>query len=271
MTPETVRGAARRPRRRAARGLPLRRRARAPVRVRARAVRRPAQPARRQGRLEAARPPRRRGRRGARRRAGAARRRHVGRLRGGAAVSAGSRRAPRRCGPPSRTSPRSRAAWRADYLADDGLATALFFALRLPQPLLLEGEAGVGKTEAAKALAAALGHPADPPAVLRGHRRGRGALRVELPAAAAADPARRGGGRARSPRTSLFARRLPRRAAAAGGDRAPGAAAGGAADRRDRPRRRRLRGVPARAAGRVERHHPRDRHDAAPRTRRSSS
>lgn len=42
----------------------------------------------------------------------------------------------------------------AGYLADDGLATALFCAVRLPQPLLLEGEAGVGKTEAAKALAA---------------------------------------------------------------------------------------------------------------------
>jgi len=40
-----------------------------------------------------------------------------------------------------------------DYLADEGLATSLFLALRLPQPLLLEGEAGVGKTEAAKALA----------------------------------------------------------------------------------------------------------------------
>jgi MoxR-like ATPase len=44
----------------------------------------------------------------------------------------------------------------ADYLADPGLATALFLSLRLPQPLLLEGEAGVGKTEAAKALATAL-------------------------------------------------------------------------------------------------------------------
>jgi MoxR-like ATPase len=43
-----------------------------------------------------------------------------------------------------------------DYLADEGLATALFFALRLPQPLLLEGEAGVGKTEAAKAIAEVL-------------------------------------------------------------------------------------------------------------------
>jgi len=47
----------------------------------------------------------------------------------------------------------------ADYLADFGLATALFFAVRLPQPLLLEGEAGVGKTEAAKALARALDTP----------------------------------------------------------------------------------------------------------------
>jgi MoxR-like ATPase len=44
-----------------------------------------------------------------------------------------------------------------DYIADEGLATAVFLSLRLPQPLLLEGEAGVGKTEAAKSLAAALG------------------------------------------------------------------------------------------------------------------
>ena len=46
-----------------------------------------------------------------------------------------------------------------DYLVDEGLATAMFLALRLPQPLLLEGEAGVGKTEAARALAAALDTP----------------------------------------------------------------------------------------------------------------
>ena len=43
------------------------------------------------------------------------------------------------------------------YLADRGLATALFLALSLGQPLLVEGEAGVGKTELAKAVAAALG------------------------------------------------------------------------------------------------------------------
>ena len=45
------------------------------------------------------------------------------------------------------------------YLADDGMATALFCAARLPQPLLLEGEAGVGKTEAAKAVAEVLDTP----------------------------------------------------------------------------------------------------------------
>jgi MoxR-like ATPase len=40
-----------------------------------------------------------------------------------------------------------------DYLADDGLVTAIFLALELQRPLLLEGEAGVGKTEVAKVLA----------------------------------------------------------------------------------------------------------------------
>ncbi|MBA2436853.1 MAG: MoxR family ATPase [Acidimicrobiia bacterium] len=43
------------------------------------------------------------------------------------------------------------------YLADRGLSTAMFLALSLGRPLLLEGEAGVGKTEMAKALAATLG------------------------------------------------------------------------------------------------------------------
>jgi MoxR-like ATPase len=40
-----------------------------------------------------------------------------------------------------------------DYLADEGLATAVFLAMELQRPLLLEGEAGVGKTEVAKVLA----------------------------------------------------------------------------------------------------------------------
>jgi MoxR-like ATPase len=43
------------------------------------------------------------------------------------------------------------------YLADDSLATAIFLAIRLGKPLLLEGAPGVGKTEAAKAIADLLG------------------------------------------------------------------------------------------------------------------
>ncbi len=44
-----------------------------------------------------------------------------------------------------------------DYVCDRSLATAVFLGLRLGRPLLLEGEAGVGKTELAKVLAASLG------------------------------------------------------------------------------------------------------------------
>ena len=47
----------------------------------------------------------------------------------------------------------------AGYLADDPLGVALFLAARMGQPILLEGEPGVGKTEAAKALAGALDTP----------------------------------------------------------------------------------------------------------------
>ena len=45
----------------------------------------------------------------------------------------------------------------ADYVADRSLATVLFLSLRMKRPLFLEGEAGVGKTEIAKVLAAGLG------------------------------------------------------------------------------------------------------------------
>src|SRR6202453_1615237 len=45
----------------------------------------------------------------------------------------------------------------ASYVAERALATVVFLSLRLGRPLLLEGEAGVGKTEVAKVLASALG------------------------------------------------------------------------------------------------------------------
>jgi MoxR-like ATPase len=49
-----------------------------------------------------------------------------------------------------------RALEREHYVADRGLAVSIYLALRLQRPLFLEGEAGVGKTEVAKVLAAAL-------------------------------------------------------------------------------------------------------------------
>ena len=55
--------------------------------------------------------------------------------------------------PPTSPSDVSAALAAHDYLPDDGLATAVFLAMALHRPLLLEGEAGVGKTEVAKVLA----------------------------------------------------------------------------------------------------------------------
>src|SRR4029450_13718872 len=102
-----------------------------------------------------------------------------------------------------------RALGESSYLSDRGLATSIFLALEMRRPLLLEGEAGVGKTEGGKTLAArrlprvgdappapargrgrsrqygggqdarvAARRGADSSAVLRRHRRGGGALRV---------------------------------------------------------------------------------------------
>ena len=103
-------------------------------------------------------------------------------------------------------------------------------------------------------------HTADPPAVLRGHRRGRGAVRVELPAPAAQHPPRRSE-RLDARRRGAVRPRLPDPPAAAARARASRPAARSAADRRDRPRRRRLRGVPARAARGCERDDSGDRDD----------
>ena len=79
----------------------------------------------------------------------------------------------------------------AGYLADAATATTAYLAGALEKPLLVEGPAGVGKTELAKAVARATGRRAGPAAVLRGPRRGARALRVELQEAAAPHPGQR--------------------------------------------------------------------------------
>ena len=153
------------------------------------------------------------------------------------------------------------------YLADRGLATVLHVALALGKPLLLEGEAGVGKTEVAKTLADVLGarlirlqcyEGIDAAHALYDWSYARQMLAIRLIETGEVAPV----GDTRAARLhDLFSReflvRRPLLDAIEHDD--PGAA--GAADRRDRPRRRRVRGVPARAALRLPGHDSRDRHD----------
>ena len=102
------------------------------------------------------------------------------------------------CGVPASVDELERMLAGQRYVADRASSMSVYLALKLRRPLFLEGEAGVGKTEVAKALAAALRHRADSPAVLRGLDVSARALRMELPAAAARDPPARGQPRARS-------------------------------------------------------------------------
>src|SRR5215467_6581178 len=134
------------------------------------------------------------------------------------------------------------------YLADEALATSLFLAARMGQPILLEGEPGVGKTAAAQALAAALDTPLlrlqcyeglTSAEALYKWNYPRQLLAIRLAEARGADVSE----------ADLFSDEflLERPLLAA---QPPGAAAGRAAHRRGGPRRRRVRGVPVRATRR---------------------
>ena len=112
----------------------------------------------------------------------------------------------------------------AGYVAGRGLSTVVFLALKLGRPLFLEGEAGVGKTEIAKALAQALGRRLIRLQCYEGLDAAERGLRVELPGADGGDPHRRGRGLGRPPRADRGAllRALPDPPAAARGDAAAG-------------------------------------------------
>ena len=145
------------------------------------------------------------------------------------------------------------------YLPGESTALVAYLAARLGKPVLVEGPAGVGKTELAKAHGRLPRARAGAPAVLRGPRRGQGALRVELPQAAAAHPGR-GRGRRLGGRAGRHLRRgVPARAAAAAAIASE--RAGRAADRRDRQDRPGVRGDAARAAVGLPDHDPRARAD----------
>ena len=153
------------------------------------------------------------------------------------------------------------------YLADEGVATATFLALELDRPLFLEGEPGVGKTSLAIALAQVLGgelvrlqcyEGIDSTQALYDWDFPRQLLHLRAAEASGiADPAATGG----LPLRPAVPARPPDPARP--GDLHAGAPQR-AADRRDRPRRRRVRGVPAGGAQRLRRHHPRARHRARP-------
>ena len=130
---------------------------------------------------------------------------------------------------------------------------------------------GVGKTEAAKSLAAVLGTPLIRLQCYEGIDAAEALYEWNYPRQLLRIRHRRGRGRRDRRGATLFGPEYLIAPAAAAGDPAPRPAARGAARRRARPRRRRLRGLPPRAARRGERSRSPSSGRCARRTRRSSS
>ncbi len=143
------------------------------------------------------------------------------------------------------------------YLADRPLALAVQLAVVLEQPLLLEGEAGVGKTEVARALAAATGARLIRLQCHEGIDVHHAVYDWDYPRQLLALRAAEGG----VDEGELFSRRFLLRRPLLDALEAGADDAGGAADRRDRPGRRRVRGVPARVPGGFRRDDPGARDD----------
>ena len=145
------------------------------------------------------------------------------------------------------------------YLADRGLAVVRLPGAHAAPAAAARGRAGRRQDRDRPHARAGARRRADPPPVLRGHRRRAGALRVGLLAPAplrAHDP----GGDARPRATAPPSSTAP--SSSSSGRccaRCGRGGRGGAADRRARPRRRGVRGVPARGAGRLRGDDPGDR------------
>ena len=151
---------------------------------------------------------------------------------------------------------------RHGYIAEPAIATAVYLATRDAQAAARRGRGRRRQDRDREGARPRARHRADPAAVLRGARRQHRALRVELPAPAAA-PADRRAAKGTTPRQLedlIFGREYllerPLLRAITRRDGPPVLL-----DRRDRPRRRRLRGVPARGAVGLPGHDPRARDD----------